>query len=212
MTDPNVERFNRESAQWDMNTARLNMAENIVKAIVCRIHPDTSMRVLDYGCGSGLITLGLAGRVGSITGVDSSRGMLDLLEAKLINSNIKNVTVLQGSALDGVLNDLEPFDLVVSNMVLHHIEDPASFIKTLFRVLKCGGRLAISDLCEEDGSFHEDKQGVYHNGFNPETLIKFAVDAGFTSVRVDEVWKMEKQTSTGLRKFPILLLTGERLC
>ncbi|MBP1708041.1 MAG: Methyltransferase type 11, partial [Chloroflexi bacterium] len=64
--------FDKDAANWDDNAGRVKMANNIANAILdaVRLRPD--MEVLDFGCGTGLLTLRLQPLVKSIHGVDSS--------------------------------------------------------------------------------------------------------------------------------------------
>jgi len=68
--------FDKEATQWDENPARVRLASDVCAAISKSVPLNTSMRVMDFGCGTGLVTLGLAPLVGVMTGVDNSQGML----------------------------------------------------------------------------------------------------------------------------------------
>ena len=61
------------------------------------------------------------------------------------------------------------FDLIFTQMVLHHVGDIETMIKKFHHLLNPGSYLVIADLYEEDGSFHgEGFTG--HNGFNIDSL------------------------------------------
>ena len=75
--------FDQAAAAWDDHPPRVKMAEDVAAAMM-RAHALTpDPEVLDFGCGTGLLAFQLAPRVKSVTGADSSRGMLDVLEAKM---------------------------------------------------------------------------------------------------------------------------------
>ncbi len=94
-------------------------------------------RILDAGCGSGPIAATLRDRGATVTGFDSSAGMLELARLRL------------GADADLHLTDLaDPlpfpdgtFDDVIAALVLHYLEDWAGPLAELRRVLKPGGRL-----------------------------------------------------------------------
>jgi len=94
-------------------------------------------RILDAGCGSGPITAALRDRGASVTGFDSSAGMLELARRRL------------GPEADLHLADLgrplpfadNAFDDVIACSVLHYLEDWTGPLAELRRVLKPGGRL-----------------------------------------------------------------------
>ena len=120
----NIERrdFDKEAATWDEIPARVKLANDIAAAISDEILLTSNMDVLDFGCGTGLLTLQLQPVVHSITGVDSSRGMIDVLKAKIDKQNLPNIKTQyldteKGDILKGT------YHLIVSGMTLHHIKE-----------------------------------------------------------------------------------------
>jgi len=87
--------FDKEAAAWDENPARVRLADDVAAAISRQVPVNTAMDALDFGCGTGLLTLRLASLVRSITGVDSSQGMLDVLAVKVARGNLTNVRTLR---------------------------------------------------------------------------------------------------------------------
>ena len=74
--------FDQVAASWDQNPARLKLASDVAHAISQQAQLTPDMDVLDFGCGTGLLTLHLQPKVRSITGVDSSEGMLAVLRKR----------------------------------------------------------------------------------------------------------------------------------
>ena len=68
--------FNKASETWDDNPTRIELARAIADAVLRKIPISKDMDVLDYGAGTGLVTLALQPHVKSITAADSSQGML----------------------------------------------------------------------------------------------------------------------------------------
>ena len=64
--------FDSVAASWDANPVRVKLAHDVVRAIRETIPLRPDMDVLDFGCGTGLLSLGLLPMVHTITGVDSS--------------------------------------------------------------------------------------------------------------------------------------------
>ena len=83
--------FDKEAAAWDENPGRVRMTNAIADAIAEEIKLKADMDVLDFGCGTGLITVRLSPLVHSVTAVDGSQGMLDVLQAKIRSRNLTNV-------------------------------------------------------------------------------------------------------------------------
>lgn len=204
--------FDKEAAAWDENPARVKLADDVAAAISRQVPLNAGMEVLDFGCGTGLLTLRLAPRVRSMTGVDSSRGMLDVLVAKVMKQNLSNVRTLcldldlgRGGALPGV------YDLIVSSMTLHHIEKTDALLGRFYEALSPSGRLCLADLDLDDGQFHSDNRGVFHFGFDRAALRHAFADAGFASMQDTTAAEVVKPGSDGkLRRFSIFLITGVR--
>jgi len=66
-------RFDRAAAEWDANPARVALARAVAEAIRKAVPLRPDMNVLDFGAGTGLVTLGLLSSVGRLTAVDASR-------------------------------------------------------------------------------------------------------------------------------------------
>ena len=83
--------FDKKAATWDEDPFKVNLANDVAGAIVKELNPVPSMDVLDYGCGSGLVTLRLQPLVKSITAMDSSKKMLEVLQTKVEKRGLTNV-------------------------------------------------------------------------------------------------------------------------
>ena len=200
--------FDKEAAEWDLNPGRVKLAHEVADAIIREIQPDASMDALDFGCGTGLVTLLLQPRVKSITGADSSKGMLAMLEKKitmqgLTNVRIQHVDFEQGGRVQG------RFQLIISSMMLHHVPDTAALLSQWRELLVKGGRLCIADLDMEDGSFHGDNTGVFHRGFARGQVMGLLRDAGFSEVRSSTAATMVKEVEgRGKKEFPVFLISA----
>ena len=200
--------FDKAAALWDEQPARIGLANGVFTAISENAPLNTAMNALDFGCGTGLLTLRLAPLVGSITGVDSSRGMLDVLQAKIAKKNLANVASLlldldAGDTLKG------NYDIIVSSMTFHHIEKIGPLLDHFHRCLTPGGYLCIADLDPEYGLFHDDSKGVFHFGFERTALGKAAEDAGLGSVKFTTATEVVKPASDGkMVRFSVFLMTA----
>ena len=202
--------FNAVAASWDENPGRVKVAQDVARAIreTIPIRPD--MDVLDFGCGTGLLTLQLQPEVRSITGVDSSQGMLDILDRKISDRGLKNVKTRlidpdRGDVLEG------QYDLVVCSMTLHHVPEIQPLIDRFAAILKPSGILAVADLDCDEGKFHEDPTGVFHAGFERCVLQKHFEKAGFRSIRNQTAAMVTKPTADGgSRTFTVFLMTGRK--
>ncbi len=202
--------FDKEAAAWDDQSVRIKLAQDIKAAIAGRAPLNTGMNVLDFGCGTGLLTLQLAPLVGSITGIDSSQGMLDVLGAKIAKQNAANIeTLLLDLDAGGVLTG--NYDLIVSSMTFHHIEKIAPVLNQFHGCLTPGGYLCIADLDPEHGKFHSDNKGVFHFGFEHEMLRNALVEASFDDIVFTSAAEVVKPAANGeIGRFPVFLMTASR--
>lgn len=202
--------FDREAAQWDTNPGRVKLANDVADAIIRESAPALDMDVLDFGCGTGLVTLRLQPLVRTILGVDSSQGMLGVLEGKIRTLGIANartrfVDFEKGGRIEG------KFHLLVSSMTLHHVPDTARLFKQWYGLLLLGGLLCFADLDAEDGSFHGDNTGVFHHGFDRDHLKTLLVSAGFHDVRDTTATTMIRDVEAkGKKEFPVFLIVAKK--
>ncbi len=202
--------FDKEAAQWDANPGRVKLAHDIADAVIRETKPAKDQDALDFGCGTGLVTLRLQPLVRSITGMDSSRGMLAVLESKVRSQGLVNVRTQftdleKGAKVDG------QYHLIVSSMTLHHVPDPASLIAQLSGALLPGGTLAVADLDAEDGLFHGDNTGVLHLGFDRARVKGLFEQAGVSGVREVTAAVVAKEIEgKGMREFPVFLIMGRK--
>ena len=198
--------FNKSSQQWDAQLFRVNLANDVAEAISREISLSKDMAALDFGCGTGLLTLNLRPLVGTIIGADSSPGMLSMLEEKIKEQGLTNNRTL---VVDFEKGDriAEKFDLILCNMVLHHVPDTIALFRIWQEMLLPGGRLCLSDLDTEDGSFHSDKTGVFHFGFDREELKQQFHRAGFPEVRDVTATSVSREvTGKGICEFRVFLM------
>ena len=158
---------------------------------------------MDFGCGTGLITLNLAPRLGSIAGVDSSLKMVERLNAKVVELGCANA---RGVRLDLEQGELPEgrYHLITSAMTMHHIPEIAPLLTAFRNLLHPGGRIALADLEAEDGSFHENPVGVFHHGFSREQFKQLLIQSGFSDIAISTVAEVTK----GEASYPVFLATA----
>lgn len=201
-------RFDRAAAEWDANPGRVALARALAEAIREAVPLRPDMKAMDFGAGTGLVTLALSPYVDSLTAVDTSPEMLRVLDEKLKALGVANVRTMLGEIGKTPLPAAQ-FDLIVSSMVLHHIPDVPRAIRLLRPSLRPGGWIVLADLDVEDGTFHPDSTGVYHHGLDRAEVCRWLRDAGFSDTTAREAYRMTKVLPSGeSRTYPIFLVTG----
>lgn len=129
-------------------------------------HLKPEMRVLDCGCGSGSITLGLAEAVsqGEVVGIDIGEAPIKYAREVAKEKGVSNAIFEVASVYEIPFED-ESFEAVLSNKVLEHLQDPADGLKEMYRVLKPGGVIGISDN-DVDGILMAPKDDPIQDMFN----------------------------------------------
>lgn len=201
-----VNRFDEKAATWDDDPAHVERAQVVANAIRDAVPLDSSVRLLEYGAGTGLVSQALCDTVGPITLADTSAGMREVMEDKCAAGVITDARVrdldLAAAALPA---SEERFDLIVTVMALHHLPRLEPVLSNFATLLAQGGHLAIADLDEEDGTFHgEGFDG--HHGFDHDALANDLRKAGFANVSFQRCHQVVREG----RAYPLFLATATR--
>lgn len=193
--------FEEKSKDWDGNDFVRQLSLGIGRCILDNIPMHDTMEVMDFGAGTGLITGQVAPHVSKITAVDISPAMLEKLADK--TELMDKVDICCHDIMDMPLD--ARFDLIMSAMALHHVEDTATLFQRFAEHLKPGGLLALADLDKEDGTFHpEEAEGVFHQGFERQALAELLTQAGFKQIQFITAHTAVKED----KAYPIFLLTA----
>jgi ubiquinone/menaquinone biosynthesis C-methylase UbiE len=184
-----VSDFDSRAKTWD-DPKKMERAEAVAAAIRRAVPLSRSMRALEYGAGTGLLSFGLRDALGPITLADVSAGMREVAAEKIAAAHATDMHVVD---LDLMRDPVpaERYDLVFSLMTLHHVPDVPRVLAAFNRLLNDGGALAVADLDAEDGSFHGEGADVHH-GFERGALRRALEAAGFAEVRIEDCYRVER--------------------
>lgn len=108
-------------------------------------YPFKDKRVLDLGCGTGLLSLSLADKAKEIVALDISNGMINSLKAKIKKREIKNINAIKGDIHNTEFPD-NFFDTIVCVLSFHHFHDISRVMQILKRILKPFGEIIVVDI------------------------------------------------------------------
>lgn len=200
-----MNRFDMAAKEWDSKPTSLLVAKATSEKIKETIDLHNKS-LLDYGCGTGLLAFSISDDASSVLGMDNSSGMVEVFNQKAKDFGFDNIKAIQHN-IDTQSLPHQAFDAIVMSMTLHHIQNPDSFFKKCTEALKPEGYLCISDLTEEDGSFHakHNNDGVHHFGFSKEQIKSLYENNGYELIYLDTICTLERENGN----FPIFLSIGQ---
>jgi DNA-binding transcriptional ArsR family regulator/protein-L-isoaspartate O-methyltransferase len=145
--------------------------------------------VMEVGPGEGQLLTELSLRYANLTALDNSKDMLEKSRTAIAESGREGVAFILGDTAIARKQNVKS-DLIIFDMVLHHISSPAKSFKDSAALLNDGGYLLIVELCSHDQDWVRESCGDLWLGFEEGDLDHWAAKAG-----------LEKQQSSylGLR-------------
>jgi tRNA (cmo5U34)-methyltransferase len=201
--------FDLKAASWDQNQMHWDRSVAIADGILNQIPLNKDMTALEYGAGTGITSFLLKDNLKEITMMDNSLEMLRIMNEKIRSSGAGNLkTVFFDLVKDQWKGSW--FDLIVAQMVLHHVDDIESILRKFYLMLNPGGYIVIADLCPEDGSFHGDGF-TGHKGFDVSFLSAMISQTGFKNTSHRICFVINKNISeTETRQFDMFLLIANK--
>jgi arsenite methyltransferase len=162
--------------------------------------------VLDLGSGAGADVLISARRVaptGMAIGLDMTDEMLDLARANAAEAGVENVEFVKGYIEDIPLED-NTVDVVISNCVINLAADKRRVLAETARVLRPGGRFAVSDVIADpdmDEATRADMQqwtGCIAGALTREEFEEALASAGLTDVEITDTHRVHEHASSAI--------------
>ncbi|SCC54355.1 MULTISPECIES: class I SAM-dependent DNA methyltransferase [Priestia] len=157
---------------------RIELAKVIVKEVKTQLKDSQSKSLLDYGSGTGLVSLELTDLVDSALLVDSSEQMLDIAKGKIAYNDIQNAKTLCADFTKKA--PTVKADIVLMSLVLLHIPETKQVLQQLFTLLNDNGKLIIVDFDKNSKISHPK----VHNGFSHSELKELLLEVGFASTTI----------------------------
>lgn len=194
--------FDERAKEWD-TPDRIERAAEVAEVIGAAVPMASTTRAIEVGAGTGLLGLHFAPKVRELVLTDPSAGMLEVAAEKVRRQGLLNVRTHRFDLTADTMS--EQFDLLISLLMLHHVEDTAGALGAMRRLVAPDGRIAVADLDTEDGTFHTaEAEGIHHLGFDRGDLGRLAEAAGFVDITFRTAATIEEEG----RRYPVFLLTA----
>ncbi|MDM7949553.1 bifunctional 2-polyprenyl-6-hydroxyphenol methylase/3-demethylubiquinol 3-O-methyltransferase UbiG [Hydrogenophaga sp.] len=115
--------------------------------------PLAGKRVLDIGCGGGILSDSMARKGAEVTGIDLSSKALRVAQLHALEASTPNVTYREISAEALAIDQPASFDVVTCMEMLEHVPDPSSVVKACSQLVKPGGWVFFSTINRNPKSF-----------------------------------------------------------
>ena len=171
----NAEAFQQ---QQDLIASYEQYGETLEKLV--QDYSGNTATALEIGPGDGAFLAPLAQRFEQVMALDISEPMLNRAKQQVNQQQLANVNCVLGetTALDQEFNG--SVDLMVANMVLHHVPAPQNIFADVGRLLAPGGCFLVTDLCRHEQTWARESCGDLWLGFEPEDLTAWAEEAGLS--------------------------------
>jgi len=168
--------------------------------LLAQLHPGET--VLDLGSGGGIDVLLSARRVGPsgmAYGLDMTEEMLALANENKRKAGVDNVEFLRGEIEHIPLPD-HSVDVIISNCVINLSADKGQVLREAFRVLKPGGRFAVSDVIRRGATIPEEVArsvelwvGCVAGALHEDEYTRLLAEAGFAEISIEptRVYRLE---------------------
>lgn len=201
--------FDLKASDWDENPVHHARSEAIAKEMERLLPLTREMSAMEFGAGTGILSFLLRDRLKEILLIDSSKEMVKITKKKIKFTGIRNLKTIV-SDLEHEIYSGKLFDLIFTQMALHHVNDVEKMLSNFHNMLKPGGFIAIADLYTEDGSFHgEGFSG--HKGFNVDDLKSILFKCNFNVTYSEQCFVINKKISQDVtNQYGVFLMIASR--
>ena len=162
--------------------------------------------VLDLGSGGGIDVLLSAKRVGptgKAYGLDMTDEMLDLARANQAEAGVTNVEFIKGT-IESIPLQNDTVDVIISNCVINLSGDKSQVLREAARVLRPGGRFAVTDVIADEDMSQETRAsmiewtGCIAGALTEREFRDELAAAGFTGIEVEVTHRVHDQAASAI--------------
>lgn len=164
--------------------------------------------VADLGCGTGFLSNQLAANAARVVAVDHSPRMLAAARRKRLPPNVE----FRRGELDTLPIEDASVDAAFANLVWHHLPDLLAAAREVFRIVRPGGVVVISELLPHEAEWMRDAMGDLRLGLKPEQVVAALAAAGFQALRWERAIDRLRVVppSGGVLDLPLFYVRGQR--
>ncbi len=184
-------------------------SERIRDEAIIQLKTVSGKTAADIGAYTGFMSEGLLDAELKVIALDSSPSMVEFMKERF--ADIPEFKVIHTDP-DTIKLDDESVEYAFANMQLHHVTDPQIAIREIFRILKHGGKAAITDLIFYSS---EEIQKKYHHrwpGFSFPDLYDWFINAEFKNISIEKLTQnfICKQEDGEEIKIDVFIACGEK--
>lgn len=202
--------FDTEAKKWDLDPKKTERAAALAKEILKSLTFPIDSKAMEFGCGTGILSVQMKDVFKDITLIDTSKGMIDVLKEKIKANKLSHFHPLQIDLLTGPLPEAR-FDVIYTLMTMHHIQDVQKIFGVIHQLLNPGGYFCMADLVKEDGSFHNDPDFDGHNGFDRTELTQLLQSAGFEEINYKIFYEIKREKEGKHETYPLFLMIARKV-
>ncbi len=151
-----IEKFSGKAERWwdpDGELWTLHRVNPLRLQFIRELADIADKRIVDVGCGGGILSEALAREGAEVLGIDLSAELVDIAELHALEQGVDKVRYERISAEELAEREPESFDLVTCMEMLEHVPRPASVVAACARLVKPGGKVFFSTLNRNLKSF-----------------------------------------------------------
>jgi tRNA (cmo5U34)-methyltransferase len=200
--------FDLKAKDWDKNPMHMERSVAIANGIIKEIPLQQTMKAMEFGTGTGILSFLLKDYFSEIVLIDTSAEMIKAANEKISAAAVNNLRTMLFDLEKNELRD-KKFDVIFTQMVLHHVADIELIIDRFSQLLNPHGYLAIADLYPEDGTFHDESFNG-HKGIDVANLSAILRKHDFTDIAHSTCYTIKRTNENNfVKEFPVFLLTAK---
>ena len=200
------EDFDERAATWDDDLERMARVRRVAAVVRSVVPLDGHPVTVELGSGTGMLARCLHDVLGPTTLLDSSPAMVEAASKALAAAGLKDWNAAVADLSEGIPGG--PYELVLAQLFLHHVDDVPALLRALRRFVTAEGVVVIADLDHDaDGLYHSTSVDFHgHHGFRRDELRGWLEEAGYRDISFHDAGVANKKVVGGQRlDFPLFL-------